>query len=164
MIIFAFIIIWIASAFFCSNVAKAKGYSSSSWFFAGFFFGFIALIAVAGLPDRKLRKYLLQIGMKQEAITRANLDDEEEEDVESIQKIRFLISEDAKEEEIYKKIQTNIEDKATKEELIIRVESTEKVDRGWGSFEFKCKDKDGNYLLILKGKKIGDRIEWIGNL
>ena len=41
--------------------------------------------------------------MKQEAITRANLDDEEEDDVESIQKIRFLISEDAKKEEIYKK-------------------------------------------------------------
>ena len=41
--------------------------------------------------------------MKQEAITRANFNDEEEEDVESIQKIRFLISEDAKEEEIYKK-------------------------------------------------------------
>ena len=34
-----------------------------------------------------------------------NLDNEEgeEEDVESIQKIRFLISEDAKKEEIYKK-------------------------------------------------------------
>jgi len=133
-------------------------------FFAGFFFGFIALISLAGLPDRKLRKYLFQIAMKQEAIRRANLDDEEEEDVESSQKIRFLISEDAKEEEIYKKIQTNIEDKATKEEMIRRVESTEKDNRGLGSFEFKCKDKDGNYLLILKGKKIGDRIEWTGNL
>ena len=48
--------------------------------------------------------------------------------------------------------------------MIRRVESTEKDNRGLGSFEFKCKDKDGNYLLILKGKKIGDRIEWTGNL
>ena len=70
----------------------------------------------------------------------------------------------AKKEEIYKKIQTNIEDKTTKEEMIRRVESTEKDNRGLGSFEFKYKDKDGNYLLILKGKKIGDRIEWTGNL
>ena len=135
MFFFVFLIVAIASAFFCSNVAKAKGYSSFSWLFAGCFFGFIALIAVAGLPDRKLRKYLLQIGMKQEAITRANFNDEEEEDVESIQKIRFLISEDAKEEEIYKKIQTNIEDKATKEEMIRRVESTEKDNRGLRSIK-----------------------------
>ena len=52
MITFVFIlpllITWIASAFFCASVAEAKGYSSSSWLFAGFFFGFIALIAVAG--------------------------------------------------------------------------------------------------------------------
>ena len=33
-----------------------------------FFFGFFALIAVAGLPDRKLRKYIRQIGEKQNAI------------------------------------------------------------------------------------------------
>ena len=166
LFILPLLITWIASAFFCASVAQAKGYKYSSWFIAGFFFGFFGLIASAGLPDKKLRKYILQIGLKQEAISMGNLDNEEgeEEDVESIQKIRFLISEDAKKEEIYKKIQTYIEDKATKEELIIRVESTEKVDRGWGSFEFKCKDKDGNYLLTLKGKKIGDRIEWTGNL
>ena len=165
MLIFIFLIVAIASAFFCSNVAQAKGYSSSSWLVAGFFFGFLALIAVAGLPDKKLRKYLLQIGMKQEAIKRVNLDDEEEEDIEGTQRIRFLISKDAKEEEIYKKIQSKIEDKATKEEMIRRVETTEKDNRGFGSFEFRCKDKDGNYLLILEGKKVEDnQIEWTGNL
>ena len=73
MLIFIGLASWVACAFFCSNVARAKGYSSSSWFFAGFFFGFFALIAVAGLPDKKLRKYLLQIGVKQEAIKRATL-------------------------------------------------------------------------------------------
>ena len=134
-VLFIVFIVWLASGFYCGTVADSKGHNGAAWAFGGFFFGFIALIAVAGLPDRKLRKYLLQIGMKQEAITRANLDDEEEEDVESIQKIRFLISEDAKEEEIYKKIQTNIEDKTTKEEMIRRVESTEKDNRGLRSIK-----------------------------
>ena len=61
MIFFVLIITWIASAFFCSTVASEKGYSSISWFIAGFFFGFFALIAVAGLPDKRSRKYLRQI-------------------------------------------------------------------------------------------------------
>ena len=59
---------WIASAFFCAQVADEKGYNGMTWAFAGFIFGFFALIAVAGLPDRKLRKYIRQIGEKQKAI------------------------------------------------------------------------------------------------
>tara|TARA_B100000900_G_scaffold95300_2_gene78464 strand:+ start:363 stop:533 length:171 start_codon:yes stop_codon:yes gene_type:complete len=55
----------VTCTFFYSKVAKAKGYSSSSWFFADFFFSFFAPIAVARLQDKKLRKYLLQIGVKQ---------------------------------------------------------------------------------------------------
>ena len=38
------------------------------WFIGGFFFSVIALIAVAGLPDKKLRKYIRQIGENQNAI------------------------------------------------------------------------------------------------
>ena len=102
MLIFIGLASWVACAFFCSNVAKAKGYNSSSWFFAGFFFGFFALIAVAGLPDKKLRKYLLQIGVKQEAIKRATLDDDEETAFSGNQKIRFITEENDKEEETYK--------------------------------------------------------------
>ena len=47
--------------FFCSNVAEEKGYSAIGWFIAGFLFSFAALIAVAGLPDKRSRKYLRQI-------------------------------------------------------------------------------------------------------
>ena len=65
MIIFVLLVGWIASAFFCSQVADEKGYSGTSWGIAGFLFGFFALIAVAGLPDKKLRKYLRQIDVKQ---------------------------------------------------------------------------------------------------
>ena len=67
MEIFIFIV-WIVSALFCALVANEKGYSNVAWFFGGIVFGFIALIAVAGLPDKRLRNYLRQIGEKQNAI------------------------------------------------------------------------------------------------
>ena len=64
MLVFVLLVGWIASAFFCASVASEKGYSGTSWGIAGFLFGFFALIAVAGLPDKKLRKYIRQIGEK----------------------------------------------------------------------------------------------------
>ena len=164
MLIFIGLVSWVACAFFCSNVAKAKGYSSSSWFFAGFFFGFFALIAVAGLPDKKLRKYLLQIGVKQEAIKRATLDDEEETAFSGNQQIRFITEENDKEEETYKKLLSSITDNETKEKFIRKVEYTvlEKLPQ---SANFYCQDKEKNYLLMLNGKKVdGNQIEWTGNL
>ena len=164
MLIFIGLVSWVACAFFCSNVAKAKGYSSSSWFFAGFFFGFFALIAVAGLPDKKLRKYLLQIGVKQEAIKRATLDDEEETAFSGNQQIRFITKENDKEEETYKKLLSSITDNETKEKFIRKVEYTvlEKLPQ---SANFYCQDKEKNYLLMLNGKKVdGNQIEWTGNL
>ena len=51
-----FAILWLASAVFTSNVASEKGYNGVGWFFAGFFFGFVALVAAAGLPDRATHK------------------------------------------------------------------------------------------------------------
>ena len=165
LFILPLLITWIASAFFCASVAEAKGYKYSSWFIAGFFFGFFGLIASAGLPDKKLRKYILQIGLKQEAITRANLDDEEEETAFSgNQKIRFITDEDDKEEEIYKKLLSCITDNETKEKFIRKVEYTvlEKLPQ---SANFYCQDKEKNYLLLLDGRKVdGNQLEWTGNL
>ena len=68
MIFFILLILWIACGFYCLVVAESKGHNGPAWLFGGFFFGFFALIAVAGLPDRKLRKYIRQIGEKQNAI------------------------------------------------------------------------------------------------
>ena len=68
LLLIPLIALWLISGAFCGEVAEQKGYSRATWVFAGFLFGFIALIAVAGLPDRKLRKYLRQIGEKQNAI------------------------------------------------------------------------------------------------
>ena len=36
MLVFVFLVGWIASAFFCASVASEKGYSGTSWGIAGF--------------------------------------------------------------------------------------------------------------------------------
>ena len=59
--LFVIVIGWLASALFCAILANEKGYLPVAWFFGGLFFGFFALIAAAGLPDKKLRKYIRQI-------------------------------------------------------------------------------------------------------
>ena len=64
----AYLIIFFVAGLFVSNVAQEKGYNGFVWFIGGFFFSVIALIAVAGLPDKKLRKYIRQIGENQNAI------------------------------------------------------------------------------------------------
>ena len=158
------VVIWLISGVFCGEVAEQKGYSRANWVFAGFLFGFIALIAVAGLPDRKLRKYLLQIGVKQDAIKRATLDDEEDKAFSGNQKIRFITEESDREEETYKKLLSCITDNETKERFIRKVEYTvlEKLPQ---SANFYCQDKEKNYLLMLSGRKVeGNQIEWIGTL
>lgn len=50
---------WLVCAGFCGTVAEEKGYSSGMWIFGGLLFGPLALIAVAGLPDKKLRNILM---------------------------------------------------------------------------------------------------------
>ena len=55
---FLLIVIWVACAVLCAIVAKEKGYVPVAWFFGGLFFGFFGLMAAAGLPDLKLRKYI----------------------------------------------------------------------------------------------------------
>ena len=68
LVLFVLVIFWFACGFYASVVADSKGYNSTAWGFGGFLFGFVALIAVAGLPDKKLRKYIRQIGENQNAI------------------------------------------------------------------------------------------------
>jgi hypothetical protein len=42
-----------ACAGFCSHVAIAKNLNGIKWGFGGLFFGIIALIAIAGMPEKK---------------------------------------------------------------------------------------------------------------
>lgn len=43
---------------FAGHVAGHKGFSSRAFFFGGLFLGPLALLAAAGLPDKKLRALL----------------------------------------------------------------------------------------------------------
>lgn len=58
-----FFVFWLACGCFTSKVAREKGYSGGWWFLGGFFFGFFALLASVGLPDR-LARLDVAIGQK----------------------------------------------------------------------------------------------------
>ena len=61
----ALVLIWLACGLFAFTTAEDKGHCGVSWFFNGLVFGPIAVIACAGLGDRKLRRYIRLIGEKQ---------------------------------------------------------------------------------------------------
>ena len=82
MIIFAFIIIWIACAFYCGAVADSKGHDSVSWFFGGFFFGVFALIAVAGLDDKELKQYVRSFNERENRSQNSNSHNNNDDDDE----------------------------------------------------------------------------------
>ena len=91
MPIFILVFLSLIMAFFSSKVAEEKGYNKDFWFISGFLFSFIALIAASGLPDKRLRKYLRQIGEKQNAIDPENEYDDfgdVQKEVNKINKIR----------------------------------------------------------------------------
>ena len=47
-----------------AHVAEAKGCDSGNWGLAGFFFGPLALLALAAMPDRRLRRYIRALAEK----------------------------------------------------------------------------------------------------
>ena len=67
--VLAFLFVWIPCGIYAGVTADDKGHGAVSWFFGGLIFGPIALIAVAGLGDRKLRHYQKELAIKQEALT-----------------------------------------------------------------------------------------------
>jgi hypothetical protein len=54
---------------YSSLVAGAKGYEAPIWFFSGLLFGPLALLALIGMPDLKLRKYLRLLAEHQGALS-----------------------------------------------------------------------------------------------
>ena len=174
MIIFVLLIGWIASAFFCAQVADEKGYSGASWGIAGFLFGFVALIAVAGLPDKKLRKYVHQIKLKREASSKDSLENESR-DIDSISNnkidpsfgrkdINFITSSGNK-DIVYEKLVSEVTRCGFKKQFdelgIINYE----VDTGaFGSLALLCKDEEDDFVLTIKGKWIKEEIQWTGTL
>ena len=55
----------VVSAFFAKTIAAQKARSSMKWFWAGLFFGWLGLIAAAGLPDRHQIVYLRYLAESQ---------------------------------------------------------------------------------------------------
>jgi len=53
-----FLCIWLPCGLYTQTLAKAKGYDEAAWFFGGLLLGPMALLAAAGLPDLKLRRYV----------------------------------------------------------------------------------------------------------
>ena len=166
MLFFILITGWIASAFFCASVANEKGYSGTAWGFAGFLFGFFALIAVAGLPDKKLRKYIRQIGEKQKAI------EKESEGAEWVEQpsdwgssIRFVMPPSATEEEMYKRLISEIsKNKELKKKFDkLKIKSYEFNEPLLGGKEFSLMGEDLRTLFVMSAKKLNDiQIQWAG--
>ena len=171
MLFFVLITGWIASAFFCASVANEKGYSGASWGFAGFIFGFFALIAVAGLPDKKLRKYIRQIGEKQKAIEKesAGAESEGAEWVDQSSDwgstIQFVMPTSSNEEEIYKRLISEIgRNKAVKKKFDkLKIETYEFSESLLGGREFVLLGKDLRTLFVMTGKELNAiQYQWTG--
>ena len=173
MILFVVITGWIASAFFCASVANEKGYNGTAWAFGGFLFGFFALIAVAGLPDRKLRKYLRQIGEKQLAIKPKNnqeneiIENQNGQIIETLEgtTISFVMPTSSNEEEMYKRLISEIaRNKDFKKKFDkLKVESYEFSESFLGGRQFVLLGKDLRTLFVLTGKELNAiQYQWTG--
>ena len=158
-IFFALVILWFASAFYSGEVAHQKGYKGAAWAIGGFFFGFIALIAAAGLPDRKLRKYIRLIGEKQNAIEVVK---ETVEVVDGKTKISFSLPKDSSKEEIYKELVLVLKEGGCKLEKY-NVTSYDLDIDNWGK-EFIVNSEEKDRLIILDGREKGDQINWSGRI
>ena len=173
MIVFVLLVGWIASAFFCASVASEKGYNGTAWAFGGFLFGFFALIAVAGLPDRKLRKYIRQIGEKQQAIKPENnqgseiVENKNGQIIESLEgtTISFVMPTSSNEEEMYKRLISEIgRNKEFKKKFDkLEVESYEFCESFMGGRQFALLGKDLRTLFVLTGKELNAiQYQWTG--
>ena len=175
MILFIVLTGWIASAFFCASVASEKGYNGTAWAFGGFLFGFFALIAVAGLPDRKLRRYIRLIGEKQKAIEKIG-ERVESNDSEWVEKssdwesgktniIQFVMPPSATKEEIYQRLISEIDkNKELKKKFDkSKIKSYEIANPLLGGQEFALMGEDLRTLFVMTGKKLNDiQTQWTG--
>ena len=156
---FYLLVIWFASACFCGVLADQKGYSIFNWCLAGFLFGFFALIAVAGLPDRKLRKYIRLIGEKQNAIEVVK---EKVEVIDGNTKISFSMPKYSSKEEIYKELVLVLKEGGCKLEKY-NVTSYDLDIDNWGK-EFIVNSEGKDRLIVLEGKDNGNQINWSGRI
>ena len=158
-IFFALVILWFVSALYCGEVAHQKGYKGAAWAIGGFFFGFFALVAAAGLPDRKLRKYIRLIGEKQNAIEVVK---EKLEVVDGNTRISFSMPKDSSKEEIYKELVLVLKEGGCKLEKYNVTSYDLDIDNWCKEFIVNSEDKDR--LIVLDGKDKGNKIDWSGRI
>ena len=162
--IFIFLLfIWLPSAFYSAQVAHQKGYNGTDWGIGGFFFGTIALIAVAGLPDRRLRKYIRQIGEKQNAIPVGKESVEESDElINDNTRISFSMPKDSTKEEIYKELVEALEVEDCRLEKY-NVTSYDLDIDSWGK-QFIVNSEKKDRLIVLVGTNKGNKIIWSGRI
>ena len=166
MIIFILLIGWIASAFFCASVAIEKGYSGTSWGIAGFLFGFFALIAVAGLPDKKLRKYLRQIGAKEQT-NNEEIRLSEEKKVYRKKIISFVMPSGANKLQLFNKLKSEVKKNEEYKDIFdgFKIKTYDFNKSLLGGLEFVIEGDEDECLFIMSGKKLNDiQTEWTGTL
>ena len=124
----------------------------------GLLFGFIALIAAAGLPDRKLRKYIRLIGEKQNAI---EIVKEKFKLVDGNTKISFSMPKDSSKEEIFKELVDLLKDGGCKleEYNVTSYNLHNKLDK-----KFVVNSDEIDQLIVLYGKEKGNQIKWLGRI
>ena len=162
--IFIFLLfIWLPSAFYSAQVAHQKGYNGTDWGIGGFFFGTIALIAVAGLPDRRLRKYIRQIGEKQNAIPVGKESVEQSDElINDNTRISFSMPKDSTKEEIYKKLVDALDVEDFRLENYNVTSYNLDID-SWGK-QFIVNSEKKDRLIVLVGTNKGNKIIWSGRI
>ena len=162
--IFIFLLfIWLPSAFYSAQVAHQKGYNGTDWGIGGFFFGTIALIAVAGLPDRRLRKYIRQIGEKQNAIPVGKESIEQSDElINDNTRISFSMPKDSTKEEIYKKLVDALDVEDFRLENYNVTSYNLDID-SWGK-QFIVNSEKKDRLIVLVGTNKGNKIIWSGRI
>ena len=166
MLVIVLLVGWVASAFFCAQVADEKGYSGTAWAFAGFIFGFFALIAVAGLPDKKLRKYLRQIGVKQKAINEES-EPSEKKIVFGKRTISFVMPSGANKLQVFNKLKYEVKKNLEYQEIFdtFKIKSYDFNESLFGGIEFVIVGDQEESLFIMSSKKLNDiQTQWTGNL
>ena len=71
--IIALVLIWVPCGFYAASCAASKDQGFLPWLIGGVLFGPIALIAAAGLGDRRARSYLRMIAQHQGIDTDAEM-------------------------------------------------------------------------------------------
>ena len=149
MVFFFLIVIALVTACLASSIAEDKGHSGMALGLCGFFFGPLGLIAAAGLSDRKLRKYIRQIGEKQEAIKAEPLlktsEEERKEKIIGSFELVQAAGDDAGWEKILSLLNSEIANKADRSKSYINAPMI-------GSTEFVVSDSN-NELLAFASRK-----------